>query len=85
MKQIVCAMQPFDAKQIIYIYDGNKQTIKKIPMSTFCDEIIVIAREQEIDTITFKGHNKFSQGIKDTIKKIEKTKYCANNLNITIK
>ena len=42
-------------------------------------------KSDEIDTITFKGHNKFSQGIKDTIKKIEKTKYCANNLNITIK
>lgn len=87
MKQLVCNIKPFDNTQTIYLIE-DKKVLKnfKINTSSFNEKIISLGRDSslEIDKIVFKGHKKYSLGIKDQIKKIEKSKYLSNNLTIEV-
>ena len=84
MNEIVCKIQPFDLTQTVYIYkDGGVKSIK-IPTNEFCEQIIGLTRAEQIDHVSFKGHKKYSKGIKDQIKKYEKAHYCSDDIKIEI-
>lgn len=84
MNELVCKIQPFDLTQTVYIYkDGGVKSIK-IPTNEFCEQIIGLTRAEQIDHVSFKGHKKYSKGIKDQIKKYEKTYYQSDKIDIEI-
>lgn len=84
MDELVCKIQPFDLTQTVYIYkDGGVKSIK-IPTNEFCEQIISLVRAEQINRVFFKGHKKYSKGIKDQIKKYEKAHYCSDKIDIEI-
>lgn len=84
MDELVCKIQPFDLTQTVYIYKGSGVKSIKIPTNEFCEQIISLARVEQINRVFFKGHKKYSKGIKDQIKKYEKAHYCSDNIKIEI-
>lgn len=85
MKELVCKYQPFDLTQTVSIYeDGKIKSNIKIETGNFNEQILKIIRAEQINCIYFKGHKKFSQGIKDQIKRYEKAHYCSDKLIIKI-
>ena len=50
----------------------------------FCELITNLARTEQINHISFKGYKEYSKGIKDQIKKYEKTYYQSDKIDIEI-
>lgn len=84
MNEIVCKIQPFDLTQTVYIYKGGGVKSIKIPTNEFCEQIVSLARAEQIDRVFFRSHKKYSKGIKDQIKKYEKTYYQSDKIDIEI-
>lgn len=85
MKNIICSIQPFDLNQTIYIFEDNKEIKSmKVPTTEFQYTILDLWRKDGITDVTFKGHKKYSEGIKHNIKKLEKIKYVSDIINIKV-
>lgn len=85
MKNAICSIQPFDLNQTIHIFKDNKEIKSiKVPTTDFQYAILDLWRKDGITDVTFKGHKKYSEGIKYSIKKIEKIKYVSDVINIKV-
>lgn len=84
MNKIVCKIQPFDLTQTVYIYKDKTIKSIKIPTNNFCEQVVNLTRAEQINFVSFKGHKKYSKGLKDQIKKYEKTHYCSDKIDIEI-
>lgn len=84
-KNIICSLQPFDLNQTIHIFENGKQIKSmKVPTTEFQYAILDLWRKDGIADVTFKGHKKYSEGIKHNIKKLEKIKYVSDMINIKV-
>ena len=84
MDKLVCKIQPFDLTQTVYIYKDCGVKSIKIPTNEFCELITNLARTEQINHISFKGYKEYYKGIKDQIKKYEKTYYQSDKIDIEI-
>lgn len=83
-KKIIGILQPFDTKQIIYVYeDNNKIDIVETTMSDFSISVLDLINKYDILDINLAGPKQYTKKIGNDIKEQEITKY--NNSQITIK
>lgn len=84
MDKLICKIQPFDLTQTVYIYKNGRVKSIRIPTNEFCEQIVSLTKAEQINCVFFKGHKKYSKGIKDQIKKYEKTHYCSDKIQIKL-
>ena len=82
-RKIVTILQPFDLKQIIFIYEnGNKIKAIEIETANIAEEICKTAQSFNIKEINLGGAEQYSKGIAKKIKEISITQYSIDNLEI---
>ena len=83
-KKIIGMLQPFDTKQIIYVYEGNnKIDVAEATIDNFATVVSSLANKYDILDINLAGPKQYTKKIGNDIKEQEITKY--NNSQITIK
>ena len=78
---------PFDAVQIIYVLDTERNTIEMVPTKLYGyeDSVMELCNTYDIKKIELYGSENFCEKIKDKIAKAEFTKYNRNKIDIVLK
>ena len=83
MKKIIGIVHPFDAQQILYVYeDGNKLTFTKVLLKDMPDLILKLSEQYEVEQVNLSGAKSFNQKLVQEIQKQEILKYNKNKLQI---
>lgn len=83
MKKIIGVIHPFDAQQILYVYEnGNKLAFEKVPLDKVPETIFKFSHEYDVNQVNLSGAQVFNKRLVKQIKQQEATKYSTNNLII---
>ena len=87
MKKLVVKINPFQKKQLIYIYDSTEKIVPSIEtdMDNLNITISKLAQSEGIHRVDFAGPKSFALGMKRELESIQKRLYNnENNLEINI-
>lgn len=83
MRKIIGIVHPFDAQQILYVYeDGNKLTFTKVSLKDMPDLILKLSEQYEVEEVNLSGAKSFNQKLVQEIQQQEILKYNKNKLQI---
>lgn len=83
MKKIIGVIHPFDAQQILYVYEnGNKLAFEKVPLDKIPDMVFNLSKQYNVNQVNLSGSQTFNKKLVERIKQQEITKYNTNNLII---
>jgi hypothetical protein len=85
MKKIIAMVRPFDAQQILMVYeDGNKIDMIQTSIADFNESLFALSEKHEVYQLDMTGPKKYIKGLEKQIKEAEMTKYSANKIEINI-
>ena len=85
MKKIIAMVRPFDAQQILMVYeDGNKIDMIQTSIADFNESLFVLSEKHEVYQLDMTGPKKYIKGLEKQIKEAEMTKYSANKIEVNI-
>ena len=85
MKKIIAMVRPFDAQQILMVYeDGNKIDMIQTSITDFNESLFALSEKHEVYQLDMTGPKKYIKGLEKQIKEAEMTKYSANKIEINI-
>ena len=83
MKKIIGVIHPFDAKQILYVYqNGNKLAFEKVNLNEIPEMIFKFAKQYDVKQVNLAGSKVFNQRFVKKIQQLEMTKFNKNELEI---
>ena len=85
MKKIIAMVRPFDAQQILMVYeDGNKIDMIQTSIADFNESLFALSEKHEVYQLDMTGPKKYIKGLEKQIKEAEMTKYEINKIEINI-
>jgi hypothetical protein len=85
MKKIIAMVRPFDAQQILMVYeDGNKIDMIQTSIADFNESLFALSEKHEVYQLDMTGPKKYIKGLEKQIKEAEMTKYSANKIEVNI-
>lgn len=85
MKKIIAMVRPFDAQQILMVYeDGNKIDMIQTSIADFNESLFTLSEKHEVYQLDMTGPKKYIKGLEKQIKEAEMTKYSANKIEVNI-
>ena len=85
MKKIFAMVRPFDAQQILMVYeDGNKIDMIQTSIADFNESLFALSEKHEVYQLDMTGPKKYIKGLEKQIKEAEMTKYSANKIEVNI-
>ena len=85
MKKIIAMVRPFDAQQILMVYeDGNKIDMIQTSIADFNESLFALSEKYEVYQLDMTGPKKYIKGLEKQIKEAEMTKYEINKIEINI-
>lgn len=84
-KILLVNIKPFTFSQMISIFeDGNEVETMVVPMNKIEEEILILAKHNNISEVSIVGPKVYTKGIQKKIEKIELKTYNKNLLNIKL-
>lgn len=84
-KILLVNMKPFTFSQTISIFeDGSEVETMVVPMSKIEEEILILAKHNNISEVNIAGPKVYTKGIQKKIEKAELKTYNKNLLNIKL-
>ena len=84
-KVLLVNIKPFTFSQVISIFeDGNEVGTMIVPMNKIEEEILILAKHNNISDVNIVGPKVYTKGIKKKIEKAELKTYNKNLLNIKL-
>lgn len=84
-KVLLVNIKPFTFTQTISIFeDGSEVEIITVPMNKIEEEILILAKHNEISEVSLVGPKVYTKGIQKKIEKAELKTYNKNMLNIKL-
>jgi hypothetical protein len=84
-KMLLVNIKPFTFSQIISIFeDGNEAGTMIVPMNKIEEEILILAKHNNISEVNIVGPKVYTKGIQKKIEKAELKTYNKNLLNIKL-
>jgi hypothetical protein len=84
-KVLLVNIKPFTFSQIISIFeDGNEAGTMIVPMNKIEEEILILAKHNNISEVNIVGPKVYTKGIQKKIEKAELKTYNKNLLNIKL-
>lgn len=84
-KILLVNMKPFTFSQTISIFeDGNEVETMVVPMNKIEEEILILAKHNNISEVNLVGPKVYTKGIQKKIEKTELKTYNKNLLNIKL-
>ena len=84
-KILLVNVKPFTFTQTVSIFeDGNEVRTVTVPMNKIEEEILILAKKDNISEINIVGPKVYTKGIKKKIEKAELKTYNKNMLNIKL-
>ncbi len=84
-KILLVNMKPFTFSQTISIFeDGSEVETMVVPMSKIEEEILILAKHNNISEVNIVGPKVYTKGIQKKIEKAELKTYNKNLLNIKL-
>ena len=84
-KILLVNIKPFTFTQTISIFeDGNEVGSVIVPMDKIEEEILILAKNDDISEVNIVGRKVYTKGIKKKIEKAELKTYNKNMLNIKL-
>ena len=85
MKKIIAMIRPFDAQQILMVYeDGNKIDMIQTSIADFNESLFALSEKHEVYQLDMTGPKKYIKGLEKQIKEAEMTKYSVNKIEVNI-
>ncbi len=85
MKKIIAMVRPFDAQQILMVYeDGNKIDMIQTSIADFNESLFALSEKHEVYQLDMTGPKKYIKGLEKQIKEAEMTKYETNKIEVNI-
>lgn len=85
MKKIIAMVRPFDAQQILMVYeDGNKIDMIQTSIADFNESLFALSEKHEVYQLDMTGPKKYIKGLEKQIKEAEMTKYSVNKIEVNI-
>ena len=85
MKKIIAMVRPFDAQQILMVYeDGNKIDMIQTSIADFNESLFALSEKHEVYQLDMTGPKKYIKGLEKQIKEAEITKYSVNKIEVNI-
>ena len=82
-KKIIGMLQPFDNKQMAYVYeDNNKIDAVETNLDNFAATVLGLIDKYKITDINIAGPKQYAKGIGDKIKEQGLNKYSNNQIQI---
>ena len=86
MNKLIIMIQPFMAKQTIYVYEDNvKIDAIQADYKNFTNSVIELTRKYATGDVEIIGPENYTKGLGNQILKSELEKYNKNIINITYK
>lgn len=84
-KVLLVNIKPFTFSQVISIFeDGNEAGTMIVPMNKIEEEILILAKHNNISEVNIVGPKVYTKGIQKKIEKAELKTYNKNLLNIKL-
>jgi hypothetical protein len=84
-KVLLVNIKPFTFSQVISIFeDGNEAGTMIVPMNKIEEEILILAKHNNISDVNIVGPKVYTKGIQKKIEKAELKTYNKNLLNIKL-
>lgn len=84
-KVLLVNIKPFTFSQVISIFeDGNEAGTMIVPMNKIEEEILILAKHNNISEVNIAGPKVYTKGIQKKIEKAELKTYNKNLLNIKL-
>ena len=84
-KVLLVNIKPFTFTQIISIFeDGNEVETMAVPMNKIEEEILILAKHNDISEVNLVGPKVYTKGIQKKIEKVELKTYNKNMLDIKL-
>ena len=84
-KVLLVNIKPFTFSQVISIFeDGNEVGTMIVPMNKIEEEILILAKHNNISDVNIVGPKVYTKGIQKKIEKAELKTYNKNLLNIKL-
>ena len=85
MTKIIGIIQPFDKQQHFYVYqDGNKIESLSFTIDQINETLFSLCQKYNTNIVNLSAPHRYLQGVINSIKKAEYSKYSKNNLDIKI-